>query len=165
MYINCFFVFVLTFKTIYVHNMFWACSFHARTGKSMNNLSSYCGLVDPSKSASDKDLPVQLWHTQHMSKNFILRRLQFMRIIIQGKLPTIIALTMGSMTLLLSNLKKRWNGLIGLSLYAFQGHVNWTWRKVPPDTLQVIHGLTQKSYSLCSDSQAVRANFGLRWVL
>ena len=29
-YINCF-VFVLTFKTIYVHNMFWACSFHVLT--------------------------------------------------------------------------------------------------------------------------------------
>ena len=28
------------------------------TGKSMNNLLSYCGLVDPRISASDKDLPV-----------------------------------------------------------------------------------------------------------
>ena len=29
------------------------------TGKSMNNLLSYCGLVDPRISASGKDLPVQ----------------------------------------------------------------------------------------------------------
>ena len=57
-YIHCFFVFVLTFKTIYVHNMFWACSFHVRTGKSMNNLLSYCGLVDARIRGSDKDLPV-----------------------------------------------------------------------------------------------------------
>ena len=28
------------------------------TGKSMNNLLSYCGLVDPRISASDKDLPL-----------------------------------------------------------------------------------------------------------
>ena len=47
-------------KTIYVHNMFWACSFHARTGKSMNNLLSYCGLVVARISASEKDLPVKL---------------------------------------------------------------------------------------------------------
>ena len=37
-----------------------ACSFH---GNSMNNLLSYCGLVDARISASEKDLPV-LWHTQ-----------------------------------------------------------------------------------------------------
>ena len=60
-YINCF-VFVLTFKTIYVHNMFWACSFHVRTGKSMNNILSYCGLVVARISASEKDLPVW-WKT------------------------------------------------------------------------------------------------------
>ena len=30
------------------------------TGKSMNNLLSYCGLVDPRISASDRDLPVQV---------------------------------------------------------------------------------------------------------
>ena len=41
-YINCFFVFVLTLKT----------------GKSMNNLLSYCGLGDARVTASEKDLPV-----------------------------------------------------------------------------------------------------------
>ena len=35
--------------------MFCAYSFH---GNSMNNLSSYCGLVDATISASEKDLPV-----------------------------------------------------------------------------------------------------------
>ena len=30
------------------------------TGKSMNNLLSYCGLVDVRINASDKDLPVQI---------------------------------------------------------------------------------------------------------
>jgi hypothetical protein len=30
-----------------------------RTGKLMNNLLSYCGLLDPRIRASDKDLPVQ----------------------------------------------------------------------------------------------------------
>ena len=40
--------------------MFSPCSFHVRIGKSMNNLSSYCGLVDARISASEKDLPVQM---------------------------------------------------------------------------------------------------------
>ena len=35
-----------------VHSMYW-------TRKSMNNLSSYCGLVDARLSASEKDLPVK----------------------------------------------------------------------------------------------------------
>ena len=35
--------------------MFWACSFH---GNSMNNLLSFCGLIDAKTRASDKDLPV-----------------------------------------------------------------------------------------------------------
>ena len=35
--------------------MFCACSFH---GNSLNNLLSYCGLVDARISASEKDLPV-----------------------------------------------------------------------------------------------------------
>ena len=42
--------FVLTFRTILVHNMFWC---------SMYNLSSYCGLTDLRMRASDSDLPVQ----------------------------------------------------------------------------------------------------------
>ena len=37
--------------------MFCACSFHVN---SMNNLLSYCGLVDARISASEKDLPVNL---------------------------------------------------------------------------------------------------------
>ena len=49
-------------KTICVHNMFWVCSelaiFMFWTRNSMNNLSSYCGLVDTRIRASDKDLPV-----------------------------------------------------------------------------------------------------------
>ena len=36
--------------------MFCACSFH---GNSMNNLLSYCGLIDAKIRSSDKDLPVQ----------------------------------------------------------------------------------------------------------
>ena len=44
--------------TIYVHNMFWPFSFHTRTGKSMNNIFSYCGLVVARISASEKYLPV-----------------------------------------------------------------------------------------------------------
>jgi hypothetical protein len=38
-------------------NMFCACIFH---GNFMNNLLSYCGLIDAKIRASDKDLPVQL---------------------------------------------------------------------------------------------------------
>ena len=56
--------FVLTFRTIYVHNMFWACSFHVLNWKSMINLLSYCGLVDVRIYASDKDLPVFLYNAQ-----------------------------------------------------------------------------------------------------
>ena len=37
--------------------MFYACSFH---GNSVNNLLSYCGVVDARISASEKDLPVSL---------------------------------------------------------------------------------------------------------
>ena len=43
--------------------MYTTCSeivvFMYRIGKSMNNLSSYCGLVDTKIRASDKDLPVK----------------------------------------------------------------------------------------------------------
>ena len=57
-----FFVFVLTFKTTYVSNMFSPCSklriLMYWTGKSMDNLLSYCGLADVRISASEKDLPV-----------------------------------------------------------------------------------------------------------
>ena len=38
-------------------NMFCSCSFH---GYSMNNLLSYCGLIDTKIRASDKDLPVPI---------------------------------------------------------------------------------------------------------
>ena len=70
-YTNCFFVLVLTFRTIYVHNMFSWCSelgiFMYSTGKSMNNLLSYCGLIDAKIRASDKDLPVHrsVWKPQN----------------------------------------------------------------------------------------------------
>ena len=44
--------------------MYTTCSelvvFMYRTGKSMNNLLSYCGLVDARIRASNKDLPVHL---------------------------------------------------------------------------------------------------------
>ena len=60
-YINCF-LFVLTFRTIHVHNTFSSCSelgiFMYWTRNSMNNLLSYCGLVDARISASEEDLPV-----------------------------------------------------------------------------------------------------------
>ena len=41
---------------LHVLPMFCTCSFH---GNSMNNLLSYCGLVDARISAFEKDLPVQ----------------------------------------------------------------------------------------------------------
>ena len=46
-------------ETISVHNMFSPCSELGIFMYSMNNLSSYCGLVDTKIRASDKDLPVQ----------------------------------------------------------------------------------------------------------
>ena len=49
-------------KSISVHNMFSPCSelgnFTYWTCNSMNNMSSYCGIVDAKIRASDKDLPV-----------------------------------------------------------------------------------------------------------
>ena len=58
-YINCFECQNKNKKSI----MYTTCSdlvlFMYRTGKSMNNLLSYCGLVDSRTSASDKDLTVQ----------------------------------------------------------------------------------------------------------
>ena len=41
-----------TTSTEHGQNMFWTCS------NSMKNLLSYCGLVDATISASEKDLPV-----------------------------------------------------------------------------------------------------------
>ena len=53
--------------------MYTTCSelvvFMYRTGKSMNNLLSYCGLVDVRINASDKDLPVWFVATCSMFKN------------------------------------------------------------------------------------------------
>ena len=53
---------LLTFRTIYVHKMFSPCSelgiFMYLTCDSINNLSSYFGLVEAKMRASDKDLPV-----------------------------------------------------------------------------------------------------------
>ena len=46
-------------KTICVHNMFLICS-ELGTRNSMNNLSTYCGLVEAKMRASDKYLPLQL---------------------------------------------------------------------------------------------------------
>ena len=58
-------------KTICVHNMFYPCSPHVLSLEfsctelnSMNNLSSYCGLVDAKIRASDKDLPaIMCWNS------------------------------------------------------------------------------------------------------
>ena len=44
-------------KNMHVLPMFCACSFH---GNSMNNLLSYCGLIDVKIRAFDKDLPVKV---------------------------------------------------------------------------------------------------------
>ena len=55
-------------KTICVHNMFWEHSelaiFKYWTGNSMNNLLSYCGLVDAKIRASDIDSPLSgfVWY-------------------------------------------------------------------------------------------------------
>ena len=63
-------------KTICVHNMLSSCSPHVLilefsctywTCNSMNNLSSYCGLVDAKIRASDKDLPVQKVSANNMN--------------------------------------------------------------------------------------------------
>ena len=54
---------VLNVQKISVQNMFSPCSvlgiFMYWTWNSINNLSTYCGLVDAKIRASDKDLPVQ----------------------------------------------------------------------------------------------------------
>ena len=57
-----FFFLVLTFRTINVCNMFWECSELAISmyWTGINNLLSYCGLVDARISASEKDLPVHI---------------------------------------------------------------------------------------------------------
>ena len=61
-------------KTICVHNMFSTCSelgiFMYWTRNSMNNLLSYCGLVDGRISASEKDLPVPKYVFQQQQQNF-----------------------------------------------------------------------------------------------
>ena len=55
--------------------MYTTCSdlvvFMYRTGKSMNNLLSYCGLVDSRISTSDKDLPVQLLYCTFLIAEFV----------------------------------------------------------------------------------------------
>jgi hypothetical protein len=59
----------------YVLPMFCAFSFH---GNSMNNLLSYCGLVDARISASEKDLPVSIiyklcWQDEVLSISMVWR--------------------------------------------------------------------------------------------
>ena len=58
----------IVLETISVHNMFSPCSelgiFMYWTCNSMNNMSSYCGLVDAKIRASDKDLPIQRHKTR-----------------------------------------------------------------------------------------------------
>ena len=61
-YTNCFFVFVLIFRTIYVHNMFWAWNFHVLNWwfneQSFVILWVSWGKIQVRISASEKDLPV-----------------------------------------------------------------------------------------------------------
>ena len=63
-------------QKICVHNMFSPCSelvvFMYWTGKSMNNLLSYWGLVDVRINASDKDLPVQKFKTNSLQQPLLL---------------------------------------------------------------------------------------------
>ena len=69
----------------------WAWNFHA-LNNSMNNLSSYCGLVDEKTRASDKDLSVQIsthmqlpnwWHTSRQCHIFywVLRKSFYLNLI------------------------------------------------------------------------------------
>jgi hypothetical protein len=52
-------------QKMFANNMFFPCSelgiLHVRTSNSMDNLLSYCGLVDAKIRASDIDLPVLLY--------------------------------------------------------------------------------------------------------
>ena len=74
-YTNCFCV--LTFRTTYVHKMFYPCSPHVLSlhfhVHSMNNLLSYCGLVYARISASEKDLPVKGIDKFRKNKTTIIR--------------------------------------------------------------------------------------------
>ena len=58
-------------QTIYPEFMYTTYSelvvFMYRTGKSMNNHLSYCGLVDVRINASDKDLPVHNMYISYLS--------------------------------------------------------------------------------------------------
>ena len=56
------------FYTQHVLPMFWAWTLMYWTCNSMNNLSSYCGLVDAKKGASDKNLPVIMWFLNFSSR-------------------------------------------------------------------------------------------------
>ena len=55
-------IFFLTFRTIYLHNMFWECSELAifMYWTSMNNLLPYFGLINSWIRASEKDLSVHI---------------------------------------------------------------------------------------------------------
>ena len=53
--------FMHTICAVRVRSMFWACNFMNWTCNSMNNLLSFCGLVDARISVSEKDLPVLLF--------------------------------------------------------------------------------------------------------
>ena len=58
-YINLSFVFVSIFRTIYAHNMFWACSIHVLNWQINEQFFVILWIVDVWIPASDKDLPVQ----------------------------------------------------------------------------------------------------------
>ena len=62
-------IFVVIFRTIYVHNMFSPCF---ELSNLMNNLLSYCLLFDARISASEKDLPVSSnLHVKQLIKQHI----------------------------------------------------------------------------------------------
>ena len=80
--------------------MFW-------TGKSMNHLLSYCGLVDPRICASDKDLPalllvyvldIDLWMAQKQYHKFFPHNFQEKQL----RLPTWIELDLSSLVVFTS---------------------------------------------------------------
>ena len=56
--------------------LYWTCN-------SMNNLSSYCGLVDPRMSAFDKDLPVRIFMKQTLeSRDWHIKLKHFLTCIV-----------------------------------------------------------------------------------
>ena len=160
-------VFVLTFRTIHVHNMFSPCSelgiFIYWACNSKNNLLSYCGLVDARISASKKDLPVihVQMHSHYVHYLFTLScSKKFKKWWINKTVSLHYWLSSKILSWLMSPIKQ---SLISQLWITIRGHSKTTWTKVYPILTPTLLKWTKMDilntiYKLLSDPRRLSTN-------